>query len=158
MSFAIGVERPKRGVNVGTLWRSAYCLGASLVFTVGHRYEAQASDTIKTPRHLPLLHFEDWEDYRRHAPFEWQPIAVEIAADARMLPAFTHPRQAVYLLGPEDGSLSPAALALATHRVVIPGLFCLNVAVAGSIVMYDRLAKLGMRRPGDGRLAASVLA
>lgn len=153
MSFAIGVEYPKHEVNVGTLWRSAFVLGAALIFTVGRRYERQASDTTKAPRHIPLLHFEDWDDYRRRAPFAWEPVAIEIVEGARPLPTFTHPRQAVYLLGPEDGSLSEHASALARHHVIIPGRFCLNVAVAGSIVMYDRLAKIGARQPHDARLA-----
>lgn len=45
-----------------------------------------------------------------------------------------NPRRAVYLLGPEDGSIS--------FLVQIPSTYCLNVATAGAVVMYDRAAKL----------------
>jgi tRNA(Leu) C34 or U34 (ribose-2'-O)-methylase TrmL len=43
--FEIGIYHPKTRNNVGTLWRSAYQLGASGLFTIGRRYERQSSDT-----------------------------------------------------------------------------------------------------------------
>ena len=55
-------------------------------------------------------------------------------------PAFAHPVQAAYVLGPERGVLSPALIARCAHLVRIPTAFSLNVATAGAIVMYDRLA------------------
>ena len=33
--FEIGVYHPKKEVNIGTLWRTAYQLGASVIFTIG---------------------------------------------------------------------------------------------------------------------------
>lgn len=141
MPFAIGVDQPKREVNIGTLWRSAFCLGASLVFTVGRRYSPQSGDTPKTWRQIPCLHFATWEEYRQHAPLAWTPIGVEIGRAATDLRAFHHPAEAVYLLGAEDSGLSNEAAALCKDIVVIPSRYCLNVAVAGSIVMYDRTAK-----------------
>lgn len=35
MYFAIGIYHPKTEMNMGTLWRSAYQLGASYIFTIG---------------------------------------------------------------------------------------------------------------------------
>jgi hypothetical protein len=66
------------------------------------------------------------------------------------LPSFRHPRQAAYVLGPERGSLSPDLMAACDHLVRIPTRFCINVATAGAIVMYDRLLSLGRHagRPG----------
>ena len=143
MSFAIGVDHPKHEVNIGTLWRSAYAMGAAMIFTVGRRYEPrkQHGDTVKAFRHIPLLHFTSWEDYREHAPFGWVPVGVEIGRAATSLPEYKHPDRAVYILGAEDGGLTNAAAALCRDLVVIPSRYCLNVAVAGSIVMYDRAAK-----------------
>src|SRR5690606_34424192 len=60
--YAIGVYRPKTEVDIGTLWRTANILGASLIFTVGVRYKRQSSDVLNTPKHIPLIHFEDVED------------------------------------------------------------------------------------------------
>jgi tRNA G18 (ribose-2'-O)-methylase SpoU len=143
MPFAIGIERAKTEENVGTLWRSAYNFGAAMIFTVGRRYRKQSSDVLKTWRHIPLLHFATWAEYRAHAPHDWEPIGVEITEEAKPLIEFTHPRCAVYLLGPEDGHLSQEARALTRRIVSIPSRYCLNVAVAGAVVMYDRVAKRG---------------
>jgi tRNA (guanosine-2'-O-)-methyltransferase len=141
VSFAIGIEHPKRGVNVGTLLRSAFNLGAALVFTVGQRYDHQGGDTVKAWRHIPVMHFATWAEYRVHAPFGWTPVGIEIGRAAVDLRDYHHPREAVYILGAEDHGLTNEAAALCKDLVVIPSRLCLNVAVAGSIVMYDRLAK-----------------
>ena len=145
MAFAIGIDHVKREINVGTLWRSAYSLGAAMIFTVGRRYEPRkhggAGDTSKTPRHLPLLHFETWGDYRAHAPFGWVPVGIEIGREAVSLVDYKHPDPVVYILGAEDSGLTNEAAALCRDLIVIPSRYCLNVAVAGSIVMYDRAAK-----------------
>ena len=52
---------------------------------------------------------------------------------------FRHPLNAAYVFGPERGSLSPAMVARCDHVVRIPTRFCINLAVAGAIVMYDRM-------------------
>ena len=43
------------------------------------------------------------------------------------------------------GSLSPALLARCDTIVKIPTLFCVNVAMAGAVVMYDRYRTLQYR-------------
>ena len=66
----------------------------------------------------------------------------EYAAHDFLENAFRQPRQAAYVLGPERGSLSPALLARCDYTVKIPTSFCVNVAMAGAIVMYDRVKSL----------------
>jgi tRNA G18 (ribose-2'-O)-methylase SpoU len=141
--FGIGIERSKTEANVGTLWRSAYNLGASFIFTIGKRYPKQSSDTTQAWRNIPLLEFIDVEDFRNHVPYDCQIIGVEITDNARSLQTFVHPKRAIYILGPEDGSLSNEAQSICQHIVKFDSRYCLNVAVAGSIVMYDRQTKLG---------------
>jgi len=68
---------------------------------------------------------------------------VEFREDAVDLPSFRHPRCAAYVLGPERGSLSPALAACCDHLVKIPTRLCVNLSVAGAIVMYDRMLTLG---------------
>ncbi len=54
---------------------------------------------------------------------------------------FKHPERAVYLLGAEDSGL-PDSIASKCQAVVhIESPMCLNVSVAGSIVMFDRVNK-----------------
>lgn len=139
--FGIAVHRPKTTDNVGTLWRSAYVFGASFLAVVGGRYHKQPSDTLKSPRHVPLYQYDTFDDFYAHLPFGCRLIGVELVEGARSLPDYHHPQQAVYLLGPEDGSLTADVLRRCHSRVIIPGTHCLNLAVAGSIVLYDRIAK-----------------
>jgi hypothetical protein len=46
-------------------------------------------------------------------------------------------------LGPEKASVSDKLLARCDHAIKIPMKFCVNVGVAGAIVMYDRLISMG---------------
>ena len=57
------------------------------------------------------------------------------------------------MLGPEQGELSPELIARCDHVVRIPSSFCVNLAMAGAIVMYDRVRCLGRfaaRPVGEG--------
>jgi tRNA (guanosine-2'-O-)-methyltransferase len=57
------------------------------------------------------------------------------------LEEFKHPRNCVYLLGAEDHGLTNEALAKSQHIIKFHTPKSLNVAVAGSIIMYDRSVK-----------------
>ena len=141
--FGIGIFHAKKEENVGTLWRSAYIYGASYIFTIGRRYDEQASDTTKAWRHIPLNHYSDWEDFFTHIPHNARIIGIE--TEGWPLKSFVHPQEAVYLLGAEDHGLTPEVIARC-HKTVsaeTPRCISLNVAVAGSIVMYDRYIKNG---------------
>jgi tRNA G18 (ribose-2'-O)-methylase SpoU len=151
--FGIGVERISKAMNAGSIMRSAHAFGASFVFTVGAEYdmdEARA-DTSRAPLHLPLYHWNTPDDIA--LPQGCRLVGVELIDEAVDLPSFGHPLQAAYILGPERGALSAEALARCDHVVRIPAAFCINLATAGAIVMYDRMRALGRfaRRPaGEG--------
>lgn len=140
--FGVGIYHTKNALNVGGLWRSAHNFGADWIFTIGRRYRTQASDTTKATKHVPLYEFETFADFRRHTPRDTLIVAVELDPRAVALPEFQHPERAVYLLGAEDSGI-PADVLQECHRIVqIPGAIrCLNVASAGSIVMYDRVSR-----------------
>jgi tRNA G18 (ribose-2'-O)-methylase SpoU len=123
--------------------RSAHAFGASFVFTIGAdpRVMDTIGDTSRAPSHLPLYHWQSIEEMR--LPRGCRLVGIELVDDAVELPAFAHPVQAAYVLGPERGVLSPALVARCAHLVRIPTAFSLNVATAGAIVMYDRLRCLG---------------
>jgi tRNA G18 (ribose-2'-O)-methylase SpoU len=139
--YGIGVVGAKTAVNVGTLWRSAGILGASFMFTAGRRYPKQASDTIKAWKHVPMYEYENGADLLDHLPHACEPVAVEIVGRAKMLQDFTHPERACYILGAEDTGIPPNVLNRCSRVIQLPGDYCLNVAVAGSIVLYDRLTR-----------------
>lgn len=139
--FEIGIYRPKTEQNVGTLWRSAYQLGAAGIFTIGRRYRRQASDTVQANRHIPLRHYETIEEFHEARPYNTPLICVEFGG--KPLSTFRHPEQATYLLGAEDFGLPKNVLEICQHLISIETVRTesFNVSVAGSIVMYHRLCQ-----------------
>lgn len=147
---AVGIWRSKAEVNIGTLWRSALLYDAAFVFTIGRRYEKQSSDTPGTPNHIPLFHFADLGDLIGHLPHSCPLVGVELDGRAVPLDRFVHPERACYLLGAEDHGLTAAAMDRCHHVVRIPSArpASMNVAVAGSLVLYDRHVKAAVTRAG----------
>jgi tRNA G18 (ribose-2'-O)-methylase SpoU len=140
--FAIGAERMSKALNLGNLMRSAHGFGASFTFTVGATYQAleARADTSKGQLHLPHYNWPGLADMA--LPSGCKLVGVELLDDAVDLPSFRHPLRAAYVLGPEHGSLSPQLLERCDFTVKIPTRFCVNVAMAGAIVMYDRVLSL----------------
>ncbi len=139
--FGIGVEGISKPMNLGALFRSAHAFGASFVFTVAADYLKARSDTTDVEANLPYYDFTDLQALR--LPRECTLVGVEFRDDAVDLPSFRHPRCAAYVLGPERGSLSPRLSECCEHIVKIPTRLCVNLSVAGAIVMYDRMLTLG---------------
>lgn len=93
------------------------------------------------------MHYRAVEDFLSYIPIETTIVCCELTDDASDLPNFVHPRQAIYLLGPEDGDIPDSLLYMSgVLRVKIQTRLCLNVAVAGSIIIYDRMAKELLRQ------------
>jgi tRNA G18 (ribose-2'-O)-methylase SpoU len=142
--FGIGVEGVSKSQNVGALLRTAHAFGAGFCFTIGAGWDNRAgrqADTADTPTHVPLWRFKGLEDLV--LPQGCALVGVELLDDAAELPSFRHPLNAAYVLGPERSGLSPALLARCRHVVRIPTRFALNLAVAGALVLYDRLIQHG---------------
>ena len=156
--FGIGVEGVSKSANVGALLRTAHAFGAAFCFIVGAGFDARAgrlADTADTPEHVPLWRFPDVEALE--LPQHCVLVGVELLDDATDLPSFRHPVNAAYVLGPERSGLSPAMLRRCRHVVRIPTRFALNLAVAGALVLYDRLLQHGRfaERPVGSRGAAA---
>ena len=148
--FAIGVEGISKAMNVGSLFRTAHAFGAGFVFTVAATYErgeGGKSDTSDAPGHIPFYSFPDIGSLV--LPKDCSLVGVELTDDAIELPSFRHPTQAAYVMGPERGELSSDMAEQCAFVVKIPTRFCVNVGIAGAIVMYDRITSLGHypRRP-----------
>ncbi|MDA1098308.1 MAG: RNA methyltransferase [Proteobacteria bacterium] len=141
--FGIGVERLSKPMNAGNLFRSAQAFGAGFLFTVAGTYQQRQapSDTSQSTDQLPFYEFADVAGML--LPDRCQLVGIELLDGAVDLPTFKHPLRAAYVLGPERGSLSPEMIARCDHLIKIPTAFCINVATAGAIVMYDRAVSLG---------------
>lgn len=142
--FGIGAAGVSKPMNLGALLRTAHAFGASFAFTIGTAFDARAvarADTSHAAANLPLHVYPDADALT--LPLGCRLVGVEILPEAIELPSFRHPPRAAYVLGQERGGLSPALLRRCDHVVRIPSRFAINLAVAGAIVMYDRMLSLG---------------
>src|SRR3954463_8574292 len=135
----VGAGGSRKPMNLGNLVRSAHAFGASFVFLVRAEYNLRESisDTSKAELQLPVYDYPNVDALR--LPRGCQLVGVGLVEDAVQLPSSRHPQNAAYVFGPERGSLSPAMQARCDHLVRIPTRFCINLAVAGAVVMYDRM-------------------
>ena len=69
------------------------------------------------------------------------PVAIEVRPNSENLVHFEHPENALYIFGPEDGSLPKSVLNWAHSFVTIPTAHCLNLAAAVNVILYDRRLK-----------------
>jgi tRNA (guanosine-2'-O-)-methyltransferase len=132
---------PKYGVNLGTLLRTCDAVGACLVVP-RRAWIDEALAAGNTLRHPSCVH-------RIADPLRWLEeqrrtgtavVGVELADDAIRLgdlPAAR--RRTIMVLGNESDGIPYGALSLLDRVVEIPMVgtgFSLNVAVAGSLVLY----------------------
>ena len=68
-------------------------------------------------------------------------VAVELVEGATPLPNFVHPKDALYIFGPEDGSIEQEVVDQCDHVVYVPTVGCMNLAATVNVLLYDRLAK-----------------
>lgn len=143
--FEIGIYAPIHNENIGTLWRSAYQLGAAGIFTIGKLRRNQTSDTAKTRMEIPYRNYPNWEDFLNHRPIGARIIGIELGGEN--LATFQHPEQAIYLLGSEANGLPKHIQEQCDDLISLESVrdASYNVAVTGSIVLYHRfLTKSGV--------------
>lgn len=135
--------------NLGTLLRTCDAVGACMaVPSSSHYRRALAQGDTLGLRRRPHVHWatpivDRW--IAGMANSGWQIVAVEITDDAISLPQLEPVRQpSILLLGHEHNGVPEDWIAKADLRVAIPMVgvgASLNVAVAGSLVLY-RMAGL----------------
>ena len=141
--FEIGIFEPKHWENVGTLWRSAWQLGAAGIFTIGgSKPKHQITDVLRVDKRIPLRCYENFDAFLAARPQGAELIGIEMGGEP--LSTFVHPIRAVYLLGSEVNGLPKDVLSKCQHVLEIESVNypSYNVAVSGSIVMYERLIKM----------------
>lgn len=139
--FGIGIYRPKTQENVGTLWRTALVYGASFIYVIEAKYRKKSSDVLKAWSKIPLFQYESAEAFLTGLPYSCKLVGIEMDKQAIDLKEYEHPPRAVYILGAEDHGLPNNIKNKCQELICLPGETSLNVSVAGSIVVYDRIAK-----------------
>ena len=137
----IGLSNPKSPTNVGAVMRAAGCYQVDDVRYTGERYDRAAkfqTDTKKVANKIPLTSVESLLD---DLPDDLEIVCVELAEGATPLPRFKHPEKALYVFGPEDGSITQQVADRADHVVYVPTVGCMNLAATVNVLLYDRLAK-----------------
>jgi tRNA(Leu) C34 or U34 (ribose-2'-O)-methylase TrmL len=153
----IGLTNPKTPSNVGGIMRAAGCYSVDQVIYTGHRYTHAAkfigsknnTDTQKLGEKIPLIAIEDFLQLRQSSPQQQlaklpestKIICVDLVEGATPLPHFQHPEQALYVFGPEDGTISQEVIDQADDVVYVPTVGCMNLAASVNVLLYDRLAK-----------------
>jgi tRNA(Leu) C34 or U34 (ribose-2'-O)-methylase TrmL len=148
---AIVLHLPKYPHNVGQVVRLASAFGIAQVWYSGDRIREALG--ARLPREERMRRYQDVVLVNHPDPVARicdaipgvRPVAIELRPGAESLVDFVHPADdggaAVYVFGPEDGSL-PGAILKRCHRfVVIPSYECLNLATSVAAVLYDRMAK-----------------
>lgn len=137
----IGLTNPKSPTNVGSVMRAAGCFTVDSVMYTGTRYDRSIklnTDTKKISSTVPLTKVEDLLDIKEEGA---SVICVDLIEGATPLPVFKHPNKALYIFGPEDGTIRQSIIDQADSVVYIPTKGCLNLAATVNVVLYDRLAK-----------------
>ncbi|TPH16576.1 RNA methyltransferase [Litorilituus lipolyticus] len=153
----IGLTNPKSPSNVGAVMRAAGCYHVSQVLYTGKRYEQAAkhnsnklaTDTKKARQNIPLKavdSFTDLMDTLDNLSNTTKIICVDLVEGATPLPHFQHPEHAVYIFGPEDGTISQQVIDCADEVVYVPTKGCMNLAASVNVLLYDRLAKLELEK------------
>jgi len=139
--YGIGIERGKTEFNYWTLFRTAQIFDCDFLFVIGEKYKRHGADTMSSYKNIPVFSYKDFDDFKEHRPFACKLVGIEMTDSAIDIKEFVHPRNAIYILGSEDNGLSRKARDVCNDIIKLPGEKSLNVSVAGSIVLFDRLMK-----------------
>lgn len=140
-SAVIALSNPKSPSNVGAVMRAAGCYGASAIYYTGERFERAAKfhqDTNNISSKIELAGVDSFQSIKRP---EQRLVCIELVEGATPLPEFQHPEHALYVFGPEDGSIDQAVVDAADDVVYIPTIGCMNLAATVNVLLYDRMSK-----------------
>ena len=142
---AIILENPKHPFNVGGAVRACAAFGAKQLYWTGdrvyfdHRHLPNEEKQRHTQQSVRFAHDPNALAKLKRQGFS--PVAVEVKDDAENILYFNHPDKAVYVFGPEDGSLEREIYRQCHRYVFIPTHFCLNLAATVNVLLYDRRIK-----------------
>ena len=135
---------------MGSILRAAGCYQAQSIRYTGTRYakaKAFSTDTKNAHLNIAVSHVSSVIDPINDKHLT--KVAIELVEGATPLPLFIHPEEALYIFGPEDGSIEQDVVDQCDHVVYIPTIGCMNLAATVNVLLYDRLAKTTVMPLGD---------
>ena len=142
---SIALINPKFSRNLSQAVRACSCFGIEQCWFTGNRVQLELADKKRLPREermkgysaVDIIHYDYLFDQFKGAV----PVGIELVEGAESLTIFEHPENALYIFGPEDGSIPKLARAFCHRFVFIPMKHCSNLAAAVYITLYDRYLK-----------------
>lgn len=158
----IALTDPKTPTNVGSVMRAAGNYNVDQVLYSGKRYAHAAkfnstkhnTDTRNMRNKIPLTQVDDFiniKDLLENISSATKIVCVDLVEGAIPLPHFVHPEQALYIFGPEDGTISQEVIDGADDVVYVPTTGCMNLAASVNVLLYDRLAKSEVMKEGNNQ-------
>lgn len=142
----LGLVNPKSPDNVGSVLRAAANYGVDKVFYTGHRYpraiERKARSVDMSRKISKDVLISQTQCLTDVVSENMKIVCVEFALNATPLPKYEHPENALYIFGPEDGSIEQTIIDQADAVVYVPTVGCMNLSASVNVLLYDRLVKL----------------
>lgn len=142
---SLGLVNPKSPDNVGSVLRAAANYRVDKVFYTGDRYpraierKARSVDmSRKISKDVLISRADSLIDVVTE---NMKIVCVEFAINAIPLPEYQHPESAIYIFGPEDGSIDQDIIDQADAVVYVPTVGCMNLSASVNVLLYDRLVK-----------------
>jgi len=146
---SVALINPKYPHNVGAVIRAASCFDIEQVWFTGTRISEALEGKTRIPReermkgyaHVDLVNCDYFFDRFKNVV----PVAIEILPNTELLTTFVHPKNALYVFGPEDGGI-PQVIRQHCHKfVAIPSRHCLNLGAAVNVVLAHRFMQLQLQ-------------
>ena len=141
---------------MGSILRAAGCYRAQSIRYTGERYaraKTFSTDTKNVHLNIAVTHVPTVIDPVKDKHLTT--VAIELVEGATPLPLFEHPEEALYIFGPEDGSIEQDVVDQCDHVVYIPTVGCMNLAATVNVLLYDRLAKTAVMPIDDSIIKTS---
>lgn len=142
---SLGLVNPKSPDNVGSVLRAAANYGVNKVFYTGDRYPRaieRKTRTVDMSRKISKdVLITQTDCLVSVIAKNIKIVCVEFALNAIPLPEYEHPENAIYIFGPEDGSIEQTIIDQADDVVYVPTIGCMNLSASVNVLLYDRLLK-----------------
>jgi tRNA(Leu) C34 or U34 (ribose-2'-O)-methylase TrmL len=149
---AVVLTDPKFPHNLGQCVRALSCFGVPQLWWSGHRVLKELEGLSRIPREERMRGYADVQILWNERPLDAYgkdvtPVCIELVPGSENLVTFEHPENAVYVFGPEDGSVDQGTRRMCHRFVHIPTKHCTNLSAAVYLVLYDRLLKSMKEKP-----------